>query len=338
MQTFFLGIAKAKTLKEIDDIKSVLFGKNGQLSNALRDLSKMDPEKRKEHAAQLNQLKSQLLEAIKQQRRLLEEAAWKETLKSESLDITLPCPISTTGYFHPLMHTMSSVLSIFSQMGFSIRRGPDIESDLYNFTALNFPAFHPARTMQDTFYLGPQTLLRTHTSPMQIRTMQKEGGCMRLLVPGRVYRADYDQTHTPMFHQVEGLVVGEDVHMGHLKGCLDAFLQLFFDKPIRSRFRPSFFPFTQPSVEVDIACQKGPDRIEVGAGNDWLEILGCGMVHPQVIKNCHLNATKVRGFAFGMGIERLSMLKYGITDLRLLYENDQRWLSHYGFSSSTPGL
>ena len=238
---------------------------------------------------------------------------------------------------HPLQRTLEEITAIFADMGFAIAEGPDIETDFYNFTALNIPPEHPARQEHDTFYLTPdetgtRPVLRTHTSPVQVRTMMKQDPPVRIIVPGRTYRSDHDATHSPMFHQCEGLVIGDGIHMGHLKGCLIDFCRSFFgvdDLPVR--FRPSFFPFTEPSAEVDIGCSREGGGLKIGAGDDWLEILGSGMVHPKVLANCGYDPEKVQGFAFGMGVERLAMLKYGIPDLRTFYDTDLRWLKHYGF-------
>ncbi|MDK3155095.1 phenylalanine--tRNA ligase subunit alpha [Kamptonema cortianum] len=269
-----------------------------------------------------------LTTALEERKEILEEDSLKERLASETLDVTLPPRPRTTGNIHPLSHVMDQAIHIFGQMGFVVAEGPDIEEDFYNFTALNFPPDHPARQEQDTFYLpssttGQPLVLRTHTSPVQIRTMLKTQPPIRIIAPGRTYRSDYDATHTPMFHQIEGLVIDKHTHMGHLKGCLEEFCRLFFEDPsLKLRFRPGYFPFTEPSAEVDILWK----------GSSWLEILGCGMVHPNVLRNCDIDPKEYQGFAFGMGLERIAMLKYGIEDLRLFFESDLRWLNHYGFA------
>lgn len=326
-------IEQAPSLRALEDIKVRLFGKNGVLSQALRHLSELSDEEKRTQGAHLNTLKKMLQEACNQRAHILQDQVWAERLKHDTLDVTLPSIPAPDGRFHPLTQTMADIIRIFSTMGFSLRYGPEVETPYYNFTALNVPDHHPARTMQDTFYLAPDRLLRTHTTPVQIRTLASEGIPLRVIVPGRVYRADYDQTHTPMFHQIDGFVVGEAVHMGHLKGCLEEFFRLFFGKALPCRFRPSFFPFTEPSAEVDIPCRRQEGRLEIGLGEEWLEVLGCGMIHPHILQQQGLEG--VHGFAFGMGIERLAMLKYGIEDIRAFYQNDQRWLRHYGFDPCT---
>ena len=285
----------------------------------------------------LNRLKDEIAGAIDARRSTLEDAALKVRLQSEGVDVTLPVRPERAGCLHPISQTIDEIVAIFGEMGFAVAEGPDIEDDFHNFTALNIPPEHPARQMHDTFYFperadGSRMLLRTHTSPVQIRTMQNSKPPLRIIVPGRTYRCDSDMTHTPMFHQVEGLVVDETSHMGHLKGCLIHFCRAFFgvdDLPVR--FRPSFFPFTEPSAEVDIGCSRAGGELRIGAGDDWLEILGCGMVHARVLEHCGIDSTRFQGFAFGMGIERIAMLKYGIPDLRTFFEADLRWLRHYGF-------
>jgi len=263
----------------------------------------------------------------------------QERLEKEKIDVTLPPRPQPCGTIHPISQALYEMIAIFKNMGFSVAEGPDIEDDFYNFTALNIPPEHPARQDHDTFYLPPveegaeRRVLRTHTSPVQIRTMLAKKPPLRIIAPGRTYRSDYDATHTPTFHQIEGLYVAENVHMGHLKACLQTFLREMFNQPtLPLRFRPGYFPFTEPSAEVDIACYRKEGQLIVGPGQDWLEILGCGMIHPKVLENCGIDSTKYQGFAFGMGIERVAMLKYGIPDLRSFYEADIRWLRHYGFS------
>jgi phenylalanyl-tRNA synthetase alpha chain len=267
----------------------------------------------------------------------VDEAALNARLATERIDVSLPPRPEQRGFIHPISQVMDELTAIFGEMGFAVAEGPDIEDDFYNFGALNIPPEHPARQEHDTFYLpdradGAKMVLRTHTSPVQIRTMQKTTPPIRIIAPGRTYRSDHDATHSPMFHQVEGLVIDEKTHMGHLKGCLIEFCRAFFgvdDLPVR--FRPSYFPFTEPSAEVDIGCTRKGGELTIGAGDDWLEILGSGMVHPRVLENCGIDSTKYQGFAFGMGIERIAMLKYGIPDLRTFYDSDLRWLKHYGF-------
>ena len=330
-------IHNASTLEDLDTLKASLLGKKGTLSLQMRALGTLSPEARKTQGEVLNQLKETLSEAFEKTRKSLLASALEQRLASETLDMSLPLePLgSGTGRMHPLSVVTQQLLDIFSSMGFTSREGPDIEDDFHNFTALNLPPHHPARAAQDTFYFpaeddGRRLLLRTHTSPVQIRTLLSEKPPLRIIALGRVFRSDHDQTHTPMFHQIEGLVVDQEVHMGHLKGCLETFFRLFFGKPVELRFRPSFFPFTEPSAEIDMRCDLSSSTLKIGEGNDWLEIGGCGMVHPQVLQNCGLNPEQHQGFAFGMGIERLTMLKDGIPDLRRFFENDTRWLKHYG--------
>jgi len=331
------AVAAATDLAALEAVRLDALGKKGRISVQLKTLGGLEPELRKQVGKALNIVKDEVSEAISARQAELEEDALSEQLANERVDISLPVQEPLAGGIHPLSRTMEEIAAIFADMGFSIAEGPDIETDFYNFTALNIPPEHPARQEHDTFYLRPdeagaRPVLRTHTSPVQIRTMQKIAPPIRIIVPGRTYRSDHDATHSPMFHQCEGLVIGENIHMGHLKGCLIDFCRAFFgvdDLPVR--FRPSFFPFTEPSAEVDIGCRQIDGKLEIGAGDDWLEILGSGMVHPRVIENCGLNPDQVQGFAFGMGIERLAMLKYGIPDLRTFYDSDLRWLRHYGF-------
>jgi phenylalanyl-tRNA synthetase alpha chain len=285
----------------------------------------------------VNVLKDELNDLIGARRAQLVGAALDAKLAGERADITLSARPEAEGALHPISRTIDEIVSLFARQGFEVAEGPDVESDFYNFSALNVPPDHPARQMQDTFYLAPEgqgepKLLRTHTSPVQVRTMLEQKPPLRILAPGRVFRVDYDQTHAPMFHQVEGLVIDEATHMGHLKGVLMDFLRGFFGVPdLKVRFRPSYFPFTEPSAEVDIGCDRSGGKLKIGEGNDWLEVLGCGMVHPKVLENCKIDPSKYQGFAFGMGVERLAMLKYGIPDLRTFFEGDIRWLKHYGF-------
>jgi len=327
-RTFLKDLEGISTLQGLEDLRVKALGKKGDLTLLMKDLGQKTPEERRTLGAELNALKDVLTTALEERKEILEEDSLKERLASESLDVTLPPRPRATGNIHPLSHVMDQAIHIFGQMGFVVAEGPDIEEDFYNFTALNFPPDHPARQEQDTFYLpssstGQPLVLRTHTSPVQIRTMQKTQPPIRIIAPGRTYRSDYDATHTPMFHQIEGLVIDKHTHMGHLKGCLEEFCRLFFEDPsLKLRFRPGYFPFTEPSAEVDIWWK----------GSSWLEILGCGMVHPNVLRNCDIDPTEYQGFAFGMGLERIAMLKYGIEDLRLFFESDLRWLNHYGFA------
>lgn len=325
-------VNNASNLNELEETRVEALGKKGKLTQLMKGLGQMDPDQRKTMGQELNQVKQVVSDALDQQKRRLEDAELAEKLQSETLDITLPVRDEAEGRIHPLSQALDSALVIFNRMGFVVKEGPDIENDFNNFTALNIPAEHPARQEQDTFYLPPNTededpmVLRTHTSPVQVRTMLDQKPPIRIIAPGRTYRSDYDATHTPMFHQIEGLVIDKDITMGHLKGCLEEFCRLFFENPdLQLRFRPAFFPFTEPSAEVDILWTNNRGEEE------WLEILGCGMVHPNVLSNCGIDPEDNQGFAFGMGMERIAMLKYGITDLRLFFEADLRWLRHYGF-------
>ena len=332
-------ITAAQTLDDIEQIRLDALGKKGAITEAMKSLGAMSPDERRTFGAGLNLVKEDISSALEQKKEIFEDSALNAKLASEAFDLTLPPHPRRTGHIHPLSQTMEELVDIFGQMGFVVAEGPDIENDDRNFTALNIPASHPARQSHDTFYLNEKEgdaplLLRTHTSPVQIRTMREQKPPIRIIVPGRTYRCDDDATHSPMFHQVEGLVIEKNIHMGHLKGVLLDFCRAFFEvDDVTMRLRPSFFPFTEPSAEVDIGCKKSADGLQIGAGADWLEILGCGMVHPNVLINCGLDPNEYQGFAFGMGIERLAMLKYGIPDLRPFYNSDTRWLGHYGFSA-----
>ncbi|MHA1536172.1 MAG: phenylalanine--tRNA ligase subunit alpha [Alphaproteobacteria bacterium] len=340
--------AGASDVISLDSVRVAALGKKGTITERMKGLGKLDGEARKAAGQALNALKNEVAGAIEARKAALEDAGLDARLASESFDVSLPIRPEAQGRIHPISQTTDEVISIFGEMGFTVAEGPDIESDWYNFTALNIPPEHPARQMHDTFYLdaasadggatdaegkdGPGVLLRTHTSPVQIRTMQSVEPPIRILVPGRTYRCDSDMTHTPMFHQFEALVIDRKTHMGHLKGCLIEFCRAYFEvEDVPVRFRPSHFPFTEPSAEVDIGCTHTRDGIKIGAGDDWLEILGCGMVHPKVLANCGIDPEEFQGFAFGMGTERIAMLKYGIPDLRTFFEADLRWLKHYGF-------
>ncbi len=331
------AVDAAETLEALDAIRVNALGKKGQISLLMRELGGMDADARKAAGQALNIVKDQVSEALEAKQSVLAQAALNEKLAAEAIDVSLPSRPSREARMHPLSRTIEEVLAIFAEMGFQVAEGPDIESDYYNFTALNIPPEHPARQEHDTFYLpanadGQRKVLRTHTSPVQIRTMEANKPPIRIIVPGRTYRSDHDATHSPMFHQCEGLVIGDGIHMGHLKGCLIDFCRAFFgvdDLPVR--FRPSYFPFTEPSAEVDIGCRRDGGGLKIGAGDDWLEILGSGMVNPRVLTNCGYDPEKYQGFAFGMGIERIAMLKYGIPDLRTFYDSDLRWMRHYGF-------
>lgn len=322
-------VSTADTLESLGALKGELFGRKGILTLELRALGEMDPQARKEKAQILNAIKERLLEAFDCREKELEQQEWTQKLAKESLDVTLSSPPELEGRFHPLMQTMAEAISIFESMGFVVKRGPHIETPFYNFDALNVPQHHPARAEHDTFYIDDHRLLRTHTSNVEIRTLEEQKPPFRIVSPGRVYRADHDRTHTPMFHQIEAMVVEKGITMGHLKFCIESFFLHFFEKPVSLRFRPSFFPFTEPSIEVDLSFS--------GKG-EWLEVLGGGMTHPHVFRNCGLDPHTVQGFALGMGLERLTMIKYGIEDIRQLFVNDQRWLDHYGFSCVAGGL
>ena len=332
------AIAAAADTAALEAVRVEALGKKGRLTDLMKTLGSLSPDERKERGAALNLIKDEVAQKIEARQKQLAGAALEARLVSERVDITLPPRPQGEGRIHPVSQTIDEVVTLFASMGFSVATGPDIEDDWHNFTALNVPPDHPARQMQDTFYLpqtGDQpTVLRTHTSPVQIRTMQSQKPPIRIIIPGRVYRCDYDMPHTPMFHQFEGLVIDESTHMGHLKGCLMDFLRAFFgieDLPVR--FRPSHFPFTEPSAEVDIGCSRSGGELKLGNFGDWLEIAGCGMVHPNVLKNGGIDPEKYQGFAFGMGIDRIAMLKYGIPDLRTFFEADVRWLKHYGFAA-----
>ena len=319
---------------ELDSLKTILFGKSGKINQLFKKLSELENDEKKEFASKLNNLKNQISNLIDKKYSEIELNTINQKLKNEQVDITLPGRETSNGKIHPVAQVIDEISSIFSEIGFSIEEGPDVESEFNNFTALNTPSDHPARDMHDTFYLdsSKEFLLRTHTSPVQIRTMLKGKAPFKIIAPGRTYRCDSDQTHTPMFHQVEGLHIDKNLNMGHLKGCLDYFVKEFFEvKKIKMRFRPSHFPFTEPSAEVDIGYKIKDGKIVIGEGDRWLEILGCGMVHPNVLKNAKVDPTEFQGYAFGMGIDRLAMLKYGINDLRSFFESDCRWLQFFGF-------
>jgi phenylalanyl-tRNA synthetase alpha chain len=314
-------------------------GKKGSISALLSTLGRLSPEERKTRGAAINALKDEVAGALAARRAVLKKAALETQLERETLDVTLPVrmPGIETGRIHPVSQVMDEIVAVFADLGFSVAEGPDIETDDYNFTKLNFPPGHPARDMHDTFFLDPDAngerkLLRTHTSPVQVRTMLSRKPPIRIICPGRTYRCDADQTHTPMFHQVEGLVVDESATLANLKWVLEEFCKAFFEVPrVGMRFRPSFFPFTSPSMEVDIQCRRSGGEIRFGEGEDWLEVLGCGMVHPNVLTNCGVDPEVYQGFAWGMGVDRLAMLKYGMPDLRDFFDADLRWINHYGF-------
>ena len=317
-------IAACEELRALDDIRVRFLGKKGEVTALLKSLGGMAPEERKAFGQAVNRLKGQVAEAINARKATLEAAALNARLASERIDVTLPGRGEDRGGPHPVTRAMQRIIDLFGQLGFDVATGPEVEDDYHNFEALNFPPHHPARAMHDTFYFGDGRLLRTHTSPVQIRGMLAQGAPIRIIAPGKVYRSDYDQTHSPMFHQVEGLLVGETVTMADLKGVLQAFVNAFFEADLAMRFRPSYFPFTEPSAEVDVAWDKGD-----GSAPGWLEILGCGMVHPNVLQACGIDSEKYIGYAFGMGVERLAMLRYGVNDLRLFFDNDLRFLRQF---------
>lgn len=345
-------IAAAGDLAALEAVRVAALGKSGTISALLKSLGSMSPEERKTRGPEINGLRDRVTTLIAERKAALEAAELEGRLASERVDLTLPAPPRRRGSVHPTMQVMDEMVAIFAEMGFAMAEGPDIEDDFHNFTALNFPPKHPAREMHDTFFFNPgpdgeRKLLRTHTSPVQVRTMQRTNDKpaapwiatgqeppIRIVVPGRTYRCDSDATHTPMFHQMEGLVIDRNIHMGHLKWTLDTFIARFFEaEGVVTRFRPHHFPFTEPSAEMDVQCDRSGGEIRIGQGSDWLEIVGCGMVHPNVLRNCGLDPDEWQGFAFGFGVDRLGMLKYGMPDLREMFAADTRWLSHYGFSA-----
>jgi phenylalanyl-tRNA synthetase alpha chain len=333
-------VAAANDMTALENVRVTALGKKGRITDLMKNLGTMSPDDRKTAGAELNVLKDEIANLIEKQASELKKQELDARLAGEQLDVTLSVRPDRKGSIHPLSQTMDELVSIFADMGFSVAEGPDIEDDFHNFTALNFPLGHPAREMHDTFYLpnderetgeAQKKLLRTHTSTVQIRHLLNNKPPCKIICMGRVYRSDWDITHTPVFHQMEGLVIDKSSNMGHLKGCLMDFVRNYFeidDLPVR--FRPSFFPFTEPGAEMDIGCSRKDGGLKIGTGDSWLEILGCGMVHPNVIANCGLDPNEYQGFAFGMGVERIAMLKYGIPDLRSFFESDTRWLTHYG--------
>jgi len=340
LETELVGrIGAAADEPALEAIRVAALGKKGSVSGLLKTLGGMTPDERKVMGPAINGLKVRVGEAIQSRKAVLQEEALEQRLATEKVDVTLPVREAAVeaGRIHPVSQTMDELTAIFADMGFSIAEGPHIEDDFHNFTALNIPADHPAREEMDTFYFprkedGSRMLLRTHTSPVQIRTMLESEPPIRIIAPGRVYRCDYDQTHTPMFHQVEALVIDEETHLGHLKWVLEEFCKAFFEiDDVKMRFRASHFPFTEPSMEVDINYSRVGGELRIGEGDEWLEILGCGVVHPAVLRACNLDPARYQGFAFGMGIDRIAMLKYGIPDLRAFFNADLRWLKHYGF-------
>ncbi|WP_265516172.1 phenylalanine--tRNA ligase subunit alpha [Nitratireductor luteus] len=333
-------IASASDEQAIEAVRVTALGKKGTISEKLKTLGAMTPEERQVMGPAINGLKDRVAEALAGRRAILRDAAIAARLEREKVDVTLPVvrPPAERGRIHPISQVIDEISAIFGDLGFAIAEGPDIETDYYNFTALNFPEGHPAREMHDTFFFPPdekgeQKLLRTHTSPVQIHTMEAQKPPIRIVIPGKTYRQDSDATHTPMFHQLEGLVVDKTSTVGHLKWVLEEFCKAFFEVPaVNMRFRPSFFPFTEPSLELDIQCDRStPGEVRIGQGSDWLEILGCGMVHPNVLRMSGIDPDEYQGFAWGMGIDRIAMLKYGMPDLRAFFDADVRWIDHYGF-------
>jgi len=340
-QKYIAKIAEAGDESALEDLRVQAVGKKGEISLKMRELGKMTPEERQVMGPKLNQLKDEINSALAAKKEALGDVLLDQRLRSEWLDVTLPARDRRQGTIHPVSQVTEEVTAIFADMGFSVAEGPRIDTDWYNFDALNIPGHHPARAEMDTFYMHrdegddrPPHVLRTHTSPVQIRTMEKVGAPLRIICPGGVYRADYDQTHTPMFHQVEGLALDKDISMANLKWVLEEFFAAFFEVDgIKTRFRASHFPFTEPSAEVDIQCSWVDGQLRIGEGDDWMEVLGSGMVHPNVLKAGGIDPYEYQGFAFGMGIDRIAMLKYGIPDLRAFFDSDLRWLRNYGFAS-----
>ena len=337
---YLTAIAGAADEAALEELRIAAVGKKGEVALQMRELGKMSPEERQIMGPKLNALKDEINTALAAKKSALEDAALDERLKAEWLDVTLPPRPRPQGTIHPVSQVTEEVTAILADMGFAVAEGPQIETDWYNFDALNIPDHHPARTEMDTFYMAraegdnrPPHVLRTHTSPVQIRSMQAQGAPIRVIAPGRVYRADYDQTHTPMFHQVEGLAIDKDISMANLKWVLEEFFSVFFGTKVKTRFRASHFPFTEPSAEVDIQCSWEGGTVKVGEGDGWLEVLGSGMVHPHVLRAGGIDPDQWQGFAFGMGIDRMAMLKYGIPDLRAFFDSDLRWLRHYGFAA-----
>ena len=346
------AIAAAPDLAALEAVRVAALGKSGAISDLLKSLGAMSPDERREQGPLINGLRDRVAAAIASRKATLEAAELDARLAAERVDLSLPPAPRRRGSVHPTMQVMDEMIAIFAEMGFALAEGPDIETDFNNFTALNFPPKHPAREMHDTFFLpqdeaGERKVLRTHTSPVQVRVMNRtnrkpaapwiaagQEPPIRVIVPGRTFRKDSDQTHTPMFHQIEGLVIDKAIHMGHLKWTLETFLGRFFETPdVVTRFRPHHFPFTEPSAEMDVQCDRSGGEVKIGQGKDWLEILGCGMVHPNVLRNCGLDPDVWQGFAFGCGVDRLGVLKYGMPDLRDMFASDVRWLQHYGFSA-----
>ena len=334
MSEWLEKIAEAPTLPALEELRVAALGKSGAITAKLKSLGAMDPDTRTAEAPKIHAEREAVTSAIAARKDALEAAELEQRLATESVDLSLPAPLFPSGTIHPVSQVMDELAEIFADLGFAVAEGPEIEDDWHNFTALNIPEAHPARAMQDTFYVDGDghRVLRTHTSPVQIRTMQSQKPPIRILAPGRVYRSDSDATHTPMFHQIEGLVIDKDITMGHLKWTLETFLKAFFERDdIVLRLRPSYFPFTEPSAEVDVGFTMVNGRRVLGGSDGWMELLGSGMVHPRVLANCGLDPDEWQGFAFGCGVDRLAMLKYGMDDLRAFFDGDLRWLKHYGF-------
>ncbi len=335
---YLAEVGAADGPEALESVRLAALGKKGEIALKLRELGRMDPEERKTAGPALNRLKDEIDAALRARKAALEDAALDERLKGEWLDVTLPARPRPRGTVHPVSQVMEECAAIFADMGFAVAEGPQVETDWMNFDALNIAPEHPARQEHDTFFLHrdpgddrPPHVLRTHTSPVQIRAMQAQGAPIRVIAPGRVYRMDMDQTHTPMFHQIEGLAIDRDITMANLKWCLEEFFSAYFGTAVKTRFRASHFPFTEPSAEVDIQCSWVGGQLKVGEGDGWMEVLGSGMVHPHVLSSAGVDPDQWQGFAFGMGIDRMAMLKYGIPDLRAFFESDLRWLRHYGF-------
>jgi phenylalanyl-tRNA synthetase alpha chain len=334
------AIADAGDVAAIEAVRVSALGKQGSISALLKSMGAMSPDERREQGPLINGLRDRVSTALNAKKAALEAAELEARLLAGRVDLSLPAPPRRKGAVHPTMQVTDELIAVFAEMGFAVAEGPDIEDDWHNFTALNFPPKHPAREMHDTFFFKPDAngerkLLRTHTSPVQVRTMQSQEPPIRIVAPGRVFRCDSDQTHTPMFHQIEGLVIDKGIHMGHLKWTLETFVARFFETDaVTTRFRPHHFPFTEPSAEMDVRCDRSGGEVRIGQGDDWLEILGCGMVHPNVLRQCGIDPDVWQGFAFGLGVDRMGMLKYGMPDLRDMFASDVRWLEHYGFSAT----
>ncbi|MAT51713.1 MAG: phenylalanine--tRNA ligase subunit alpha [Porticoccaceae bacterium] len=324
------AVSRAEDAAALDEVRVEYLGKKGKLTELLKGLGKLSPEERPAAGARINEAKEQVQNEIQRRKLFLEEQAIAEQLAAETIDVTLAGRQVDDGGLHPVTRTLARIEAFFVRAGYQVAEGPEIEDDYHNFEALNIPAHHPARAMHDTFYIDSHSVLRTHTSPVQIRTLETQNPPVRVICPGRVYRCDSDLTHTPMFHQVEGLVVDRDVSFADLKGTVDQFLKAFFEADLPVRFRPSYFPFTEPSAEVDIQCTKcRGEGCRICSHTGWLEVMGCGMVHPEVFRHCNVDTEQFTGFAFGMGVERLAMLRYGVTDLRMFFENDLKFLRQF---------